>query len=701
MVFSQFTHVLRYVKTFAFLLLLLFSSVQAWAQPELTSRFRAGREAFEAARYDEAVQQFSAIVKENPGFRLDIQGAAVFWLGKAHSARSEHSQALDVWRGGIRALESEEAFDVLLADAYTRSVFKERVQSEYVRAIDAYLGMLDVVGSKLRPHEKNVVDLHVRQMIFLLPDELRRRVVDTLGEPRDKMVYDSGAGALLVNWWHSQDPLPASVWNERVAEHLERVTEAGASYASLESPSGFDDRGKLYVRLGAPSQVERIRSYFLNSRKALMADAEFAGVSFLPRNEFWTYSHLGRAARYLFAWERGAFRHAGLEGMMPNVLRRGFSSSDRGRFRASLSIQLMREFLYELAWLDPGYTATYLRVDDAVEGRGPPIPIFIVVSMLMQETKVAERQLETKRRAEVPRSSSGFSTAPSLPVELRLARFLDADGTTRTEVYWAVPAGELVPPPGVHLEILRKHPRLSYEHMILLSAVQQQMDFQPRKITRRKYSLSDNYSDDADSPVYTTIVRGDTGLYHLALQWDQYMVHETGNVEDPEDHSFIRRGVQRVDSLAALDPSSGTLVMSDLVPLVAGSIEETDLVRDEQGFRAPVYVRKAITPQTNLALYFEVYNLVFGDDDQTHYTVSYKVSVDEKREGIAGLLGRRELVTTAVSTSHTGYSLTTREYVMLDLAEWDTADRMLITVRLLDEVTGKAADRSIEFVLMN
>ena len=125
------------------------------------------------------------------------------------------------------------------------------------------------------------------------------------------------------------------------------------------------------------------------------------------------------------------------------------------------------------------------------------------------------------------------------------------------------------------------------------------------------------------------------------------------------------------------------------------------VINNEQGFRAPVYVRKAITPQTNLALYFEVYNLVFGDDDQTHYTVSYKVSVDEKRKGIAGLLGRRELETTAVSTSHTGYSLTTREYVTLDLAEWDTADRMLITVRLLDEVTGKAADRSIEFVLMN
>lgn len=677
------------------------SMAVARAQPSLPSLFKVGRDAFEDARYDEAVKHFGAIVNENPSFRLTDQGTASFWLGKTHAARSEDSQALDAWRAGMRALESEEALDVLLADAYIRSVFKERVQSEYIKAIDAYLSILGRVGSEIRPHEQTIADLYVRQMIFLLPDELQRRVVDAFVEPKGKVVYESRAGEMLEKWWRSQDPMPATLWNERIAEHLERVTEAEVSYASSDSPSGFDDRGKLYVRLGPPSKVERIRSYFLNSRKALMAEVEFAGVSHIPRNEFWTYSHLGLAARYLFASEKGAFRNAGLEGMMPSVLRRGFSSSDRGRFRASLSIQLMREFLYELAWLDPGYTAAYLRVDDAVEGRGPPIPIFIVVGMLMQETKVVERQLEKKRRTEVPRISSSFSTEPSFPVELRIARFLDVDGTTRTEVYWAVPAGELIPSPGVYLEILRKRPRLSYEYLIHLSAVQQESGFQTRKITREKYRLSDNYSDDSDSPVYTTIVRGDTGLYHLALQWDQYMVHESGNVEDPEIHSFIRRGVQRMDSLAALDPSPGTLVMSDLVPLVAGSIEETDPVRDEQGFREPVYIRKEITPQTNLALYFEVYNLVFGDDDQTHYTVSYEVSFDEKRQGIAGLLGRRELETTAVSASRTGYSVTAREYVALDLGEWDTAEQLHITVRFTDETTGNFVERSLEFDLVD
>ncbi|MCH8276485.1 MAG: hypothetical protein IIA50_02955 [Bacteroidetes bacterium] len=378
----------------------------------------------------------------------------------------------------------------------------------------------------------------------------------------------------------------------------------------------------------------------------------------------------------------------------------------------------------ELAWLDQNYTTSFLDVDQIVwdlrerqagsslyratlgstpayvKIRGQLVPIGTARLMLMQQSEVVEHQLARKRSTEVPKSSSGFSVAPPLPVDFRRARFLEEDGTTRTEIYWVIPAGGLIPPFGIQLEILRRYARLSYQHLIHVSAVQQTPEYRTRKITRERYRLADEYYNDADAPVNTTIVKGDTGLYHLALQWDQYMVYESGNESVPENLSFVKTGMHRVDSLWALSPNPRTLVMSDLVPLVAETLTETTSIRDEKGFLVPVYVRRSITPRATLALYFEAYHLLYGSDDQTHYTVSYEVAYDRKRGGLAGLLGKRQEITTAASTRHTGDSLTIREYVSLDLSEWEDAKVLRITVRLTDETTGNTAERTLEFDLV-
>ncbi|MEM6336621.1 MAG: GWxTD domain-containing protein, partial [Bacteroidota bacterium] len=56
---------------------------------------------------------------------------------------------------------------------------------------------------------------------------------------------------LLEHWWRQTDPMPATVLNERLIEHLRRVAFAAETYADAQG--SVDDRGKLYVRLGRPS----------------------------------------------------------------------------------------------------------------------------------------------------------------------------------------------------------------------------------------------------------------------------------------------------------------------------------------------------------------------------------------------------------------------------------------------------------------
>lgn len=102
----------------------------------------------------------------------------------------------------------------------------------------------------------------------------------------------------------SEDPRPSTEENERVAEHLERVAVALERYGDESFPAGFDDRGMIYVRLGAPSHVARIRNAFMLTGGAAQMAFEFPDALTIPPNEFRTYADLA-AASYLFIRVRG------------------------------------------------------------------------------------------------------------------------------------------------------------------------------------------------------------------------------------------------------------------------------------------------------------------------------------------------------------------------------------------------------------
>jgi len=63
-----------------------------------------------------------------------------------------------------------------------------------------------------------------------------------------------GGGEMLAHWGRSRDPKPATESNERVIERLRRVAHAESAFTSDREPAGFDARGRVYVRFGAPSQ---------------------------------------------------------------------------------------------------------------------------------------------------------------------------------------------------------------------------------------------------------------------------------------------------------------------------------------------------------------------------------------------------------------------------------------------------------------
>jgi len=94
-------------------------------------------------------------------------------------------------------------------------------------------------------------------------------------------------------FWLSRDPTPATPRNERLTEFLRRLEYANSHYSVLE-PGWSSDMGRIYIRYGAPDDIDR---------------ASYSNAG--PPREVWYYT--GRGLRFVFLDTEGfgRFRLAG------------------------------------------------------------------------------------------------------------------------------------------------------------------------------------------------------------------------------------------------------------------------------------------------------------------------------------------------------------------------------------------------------
>lgn len=693
---------------------LLVLSGQTGQAQDLTTRtpdrFDAGQRTFDDGRYNEAARHFEALLARDPAFYVPTRGAAAYWLGRVHLARGDSAVAHTVWRRGIEALGAEGIFDVRLADAYLRSVFHLARTDEQATAANAYLQLIARTGHPdLAVSERRIVRRHVAQMVFLLPGAMQARITpDAEALMHEGAALRPEASDHLAAWWHRQDPLPASLGNERIVEHLERVAHAEQHFAD-ERFVRFDARGVVYVRLGAPARTATLDNEAIEMDGLGAFSSGTLAHPTVPPHAVWTYDDLGDAAVYLFVRRQHRYVLGTVRDLLPAEL--------RGPKNVSLTLQVLRDYYKQLYRLHPGYLSllnrieTYLlRASDRAltermngystqaptpspPGTEPSDPLSFAAHSV-RDVRRFDKRLARRRAEAVPTAhTETIDEGDRLPVAARTARFLNDDGTTRTEVYWAVDPANLVPSPDARLRLLQQGLDVPDAYRLDVTAVRYGPGYRPQAKHRTQHTLP----VDTEAPaVYSLALPGDTGRYHLALQWDQYATP----AEENASPVYIRTGRQWVDSLQALPAASDTLVLSDPVPLRAADLDTAEPVRDDRGFRVTPYPFDAVAPDTALALYVEAYGLTFGADDRTRYTVEYTVARRRGRGGVRGfLLGGEEAETTAAATSHTGTSRTAHEYILLDFSPWDAADAFTVIVRVTDEVSGHHAARSVTFTL--
>lgn len=685
---------------------LAYSAVaQQTAAPDTLSaapaeQLRQGRAAVEDGAPERAVALLRPLIEQQPAYTHPQHGAATYWLAEAHRAAGAPEHALQVSRAGLDALKAAGQFSVPLGDTYIHHALRYGTAVDYMRATDVYLQLIARVGTGADEPARSILRRHLRQAAVVLPSDLQQRVGVSVSAVMDVELHPTAeAGSLLVNWWRGQDVLPGTRENERLEEHLRRVAFAEQRYMQ---DGALDDRGLTYIRLGSPhhtTSVEFDDPHFRD--KVIRRNPTLSRFDF-PDNTFWSYDHLDPSAHYLFVEKDGRFEVSDTKALFPSYMRHGFSSHERGYRKAYSLVHTMEQVYRQLGMYHDDYMQRYADATDAAavldmrEFAGEPITVARqsasdVGQTMLSDIEVQDARHRVTREERVPSSYSELleETEP-FPVHVRHARFLDDDGTTRTEFYWSTGVQALVPSD-------TSKGGTTDQYMVVTSATHRSGDYRERsaRTNRQVINLKNHRMNGVLSP-RTHTVRGDTGLYHLAMQWDEYrMTGSSGEQMGP----LVKRNVYRADSLQALRPAPDAVAMSDLKPLTVPSDRSKQAaLRLEDTIPYPF---TTLSERTPLALYFEVYNLAVGAEDQTRYTVEYEVRRWHEEQGVwERIVGGDDAQVTTTQTTYTGNTRSTEEYIFLDQSQWDLNkehDRLEIVVRVRDEHTGRETERSIRF----
>lgn len=671
-------------------------------------------EGVEAIRKDDrarAMELLEGALLDTLSYISPEHGSGAYWLGQAYLENEQESRALGVWRSGLLSLESHDRFSVRLADAFVHRVYTRKRRNDYPLAADAYRGMLQRIGdsSHTISGQRRLVQ-RLRHLGLVLPKDVRRRAgLPSSDDAITPNMVSSVRGDTLLTWWRREDPLPGTRVNEQIHEHLQRVATALEEYHHENTIYGFDERGEIYVRFGPPD--EDVVVNFSESRLTDLIYEREVGVdvnfSDFPANEFWSYGNVDRELYYIFVQKTTGdpYTIGRIEDLLPRTLQAAYGSSRRAQQRSVYALSVLRAIYRKYSPFHPNMArrhdevANYLQFVRSAgleqyntfeQYRPPSVFLNKTISRDKNQDAVASRTRDDRAPRQISATKRQYG---KLPLAVRTARFLNDDGTTRTEVYWAPEAGGLYPDEEQREKLQEDGYRSFDDVLVQFIATQEHRDYRDRVVNRENYRLTDVGGEESTIPAQTfSTKQGDTTLYHLSLQWDQYLV-------DPDQQSVgpkIKVATERRDSLRTLSSDPDVLEMSDPRPVV---VPEGKAPLEKNTVPYPF---EQVATNTPIALYFEVYHLARDSDNRTEYTVEYTVQGRANRGAIARLFAGGDKQETVVSSTFRGSSRTAEELIRLDVGDWDleTETTANVTVRVTDELSGAEVSRTLQYQLV-
>lgn len=670
-----------------------------------------------------------SVLETRPAYRHPARGAAAFWLGAALDTTGRPRAARTVRAKGMQALNDAGGFDLRLADAYLRDLTPRSLPGQRPLAVWAYTQLLKRVGPTDRATARSIFRRELAQLAPLLPDDVFDQVVDAdRSSDPETWTFHAGAGDALVRWWRRLDPMPSTVENERMEEHLTRRVRARRDYTCTDRLSGLDARGLAYLRLGAPWKTTTLRYNDPEFFKEVFRFGVAVSGSDFPTATLWLYTDIDRDGYFLFAEQPGGcFATARTNDLLPPHLKHYRGTSERGLNIAYSAMMALRYIYRKLSLHHSDFATRYNQIAEyaavqemratqaevartfgkpelakdpgerqVVVGAGATQRIITYnptfgeqpptdhVNQILQQAARADRAAAERRKEALPSQRSTLrDDLPALPVAVRTARFLTPTGQTRTEVTWGVRMQDLAPTDSAS------------GHLITFSAVRYDSTYRRERTATRRLRLPAAGTAGGRAVAPSPVSLGTANaVKHVRLQWDHYPLRRSGRTATvgPRRHM----AVARADSLAPLRPS-GPLVMSDLQVL---TVPDTTAAIPTQIAQAVPYPFSTIRADTPLLLSFELYHLAMAANDRTRYTVRYEVEGRVRRSWMRPFR-TRTVNWTSTATSASGTRSRTEEKILLDLSRLSAraTQDVRVTVRVTDDVTGATAARTVAFVL--
>lgn len=544
------------------------------------------------------------------------------------------------------------------------------------------LRFLDDSASADRVFSRPTIRRQLDGLQVVLPDSMVKGArVEKGAETGRADALARGAGRAMERWWRRQDPYPATEANERLQEHLKRVSYAFQHYSREDDAHHLDDRGRVYVRYGPPNRSREI----------------FGG-------EFWTYG-FQTAAEYLFVCERGDGCELGqpIE-LIPPRLRHGHGPTDRGTRKAIRSLSILESVYEELAHHRSRYGITRAdlsmyneQIRQRLDGLATPMNTrpHSFVAQKIAEIKQEEVQARRRREETVPQTRSSVGNEfENLPVAARWIRSLTDNGNTRVKLVWSVPRSALRLSEEQKDDVLEEGSTNRGRQLLSASLVRYTGDYDRQAMDVRHHLLPPvgEQKQGVLSPRQESFLMEST--LNAALQVDLTWASIESSSETVRPRAKLKVGTSRADSLEPLRSDPSQLEISDLQPVLLW----TDSMSIDE---APVYPFRKLVPDTPLALRFEVYHLSTDEQERTDYSVEYEVYRETERGGFSELFRGDTQERTAVKSQFEGRETRVGEYVLLDPENWTKKESqsIRITVRVTDEQTGHEVTRSVDFTL--
>ena len=517
-------------------------------------------------------------------------------------------------------------------------------------------------------------DAAVQQTLPLLPDSVAAHV--RLGSP--------GAGAEVARWWRTQDPLPSTLANERLGEHVERVTVALGRFAA-RTPVGYDARGDTFVRFGAPRTVRVVDPEADLFIARMIREEPAVRRSDFPRNEAWHYPNLG--AYYVFVETPDGYVEGTLVDLIPRALRGGGYNVNTEQ-RSRLLGKVIRWIHKDLFAFDTNIQRRLSDIDASIGGDGAVLydsntrrQTGLILSNIVQRSQMEDERVRRDRDERLPAASS--LTAPQGRVAARPARFLDGPIDAESGSIWVGWSQPI-------LSVTQAADSLGVgggasPFRIDVTGTRLSGDYD------RLSNATDTYlvlpGGEASEPQWAVLGRVGRSE-RAAFQWDVTPADRDGS---PTTGAPLSQSVVRVDPIGDLVPVAATVALSDLVVLDGRALEAALDADRLDGLPAPLPY-EAVPADLPTVLYYEAYG---PGVDRAPAGVTVRLDVDVTRSRDGRLLRARVSDRTTSGSELTLVGGREPQIVVLDPETLVDADEVTVEVTVTRSDTGERAARRL------